>query len=75
MNKHKLHRSGVHQGYYTRQFAVTLKNKSRHAARRQRRKVDHLRRQMIKRLPKNENRIAANSHEGIDHPGMGHQGT
>lgn len=54
MNKHKMHRSSRHKGYYANQFGVTLKNKSRQAARRQRRKVDHLRRQMLKRLPKHE---------------------
>lgn len=55
MNRQKMHRSRLKGPYYTRQFAITLKNKATRNARRQRRKVDVIRRQMLKKLPKNEN--------------------
>ena len=69
MNQQQAHRSKKLSGYYERQFQVTLANKSRRAARRQRRKVDVLRRQMLKRLPSNE----THRHAGNHHARVGHQ--
>jgi len=51
MNKHKLKQSSKKKSYYDQQFAVTMRNKHARSVRRQRRKVDTLRRQMLKRLP------------------------
>lgn len=51
MNAKQSRQSKKKSAYYDRQFQVTIDNRRRRSARRQRRKVELQRRQFLKRLP------------------------